>query len=163
VRHLEEQFDVHWGQCLSYGEGITYWPIAEIFKSAAGILQSDDRDTSQERLGAFLSALATAGLDELRTIGPALSHPIGMPTTAPRARAGRPNPRASGGPTARDGTGLAHARGGGHSPRRPDGRPRSRRNALRRGADRQRGGQPALPRGDRADVAGRRAARPRAL
>ena len=37
--------DVHWGRCLSYGEGITYWPVAEIFKSAAGILQSDDRET----------------------------------------------------------------------------------------------------------------------
>ena len=30
--------------CLPYGEGITYWPVTEIVKSAAGILQSDDRD-----------------------------------------------------------------------------------------------------------------------
>jgi predicted ATPase len=30
---------VHRGRCLSYGEGITYWPIAEIVRDAAGILR----------------------------------------------------------------------------------------------------------------------------
>src|SRR5207244_6899549 len=29
---------VHWGRCLSYGEGITYWPVTEIVRSAAGML-----------------------------------------------------------------------------------------------------------------------------
>ena len=27
----------YWGRCLSYGEGITYWPIVEILREAAGI------------------------------------------------------------------------------------------------------------------------------
>jgi len=81
VRHLEQRFDVHWGRCLSYGEGITYWPVAEIFKSAAGILQSDNGETSILRLDAFLSALPTDDLDELRTIASALSNLIGIPTT----------------------------------------------------------------------------------
>ncbi len=81
VQQLEESFDVHWGRCLSYGEGITYWPIAEIVKSAAGILQSDDRETSSARLDAFLSGLATEDRDELRTIASALSNLIGIPTT----------------------------------------------------------------------------------
>ena len=81
VRRVEEQFTVHRGKCLSYGEGITYWPIVEIFKSAAGILQSDDRDASAQKLDSFLETLRTDDLDELRTIASALSNLIGIPTT----------------------------------------------------------------------------------
>jgi class 3 adenylate cyclase/tetratricopeptide (TPR) repeat protein len=81
AQRLEGRFDVHWGKCLSYGEGITYWPVIEIFKSAAGILQSDDRETSAARLDAFLESLATDDLDQLRTIASALSNLIGIPTT----------------------------------------------------------------------------------
>ena len=81
VRRLEERCDVHWGKCLSYGEGITYWPVTEIFKSAAGILQGDDRETIAAKLDAFLETLATEDVDELRTIASALSNLIGIPTT----------------------------------------------------------------------------------
>ena len=81
VRGLEQRCDVHWSRCLSYGEGITYWPITEIFKSAAGILRSDDRETTAERLDAFIETLATDDVDELRTIAAALSNLIGIPTT----------------------------------------------------------------------------------
>jgi class 3 adenylate cyclase/tetratricopeptide (TPR) repeat protein len=81
VQRLERQYDVHWGRCLSYGEGITYWPVTEIFKSAAGIMQSDDREAIAERLGTFLESLATEDVDELRTIASALSNLIGIPTT----------------------------------------------------------------------------------
>jgi class 3 adenylate cyclase/tetratricopeptide (TPR) repeat protein len=78
---LEARCDIHWGRCLSYGEGITYWPVTEIFKSAAGILQSDDRERVAARLDAFLENLPTQDLDELRTIASALSNLIGIPTT----------------------------------------------------------------------------------
>ncbi len=81
IRRLEGRFEVHRGRCLSYGEGITYWPVVEIFKSAAGILQSDDRETIAARLDAFLEALPTEDLDELRTIASAISNLIGIPTT----------------------------------------------------------------------------------
>ncbi|HZE28789.1 MAG TPA: AAA family ATPase, partial [Gaiellaceae bacterium] len=81
VQRLERQYDVHWGRCLSYGEGITYWPVTEIFKSAAGIMQSDDREAIAERLGTFLESLATEDVDELRTIASALSNLIGISTT----------------------------------------------------------------------------------
>jgi class 3 adenylate cyclase/tetratricopeptide (TPR) repeat protein len=81
VRRLDGRFDVHWGKCLSYGEGITYWPVTEILKSAAGIRQSDDRETSSARLDDLLSTLATEDLDELRTIASALSNLMGIPMT----------------------------------------------------------------------------------
>src|SRR5438094_63240 len=76
-----EDGGVHWGRCLSYGEGITYWPVTEIVKSAAGILQSDDRNAIAEKLGSLLEQLGTDDLDELRTIAAALSNLIGIPTS----------------------------------------------------------------------------------
>ena len=33
------------GRCLSYGEGITYWPIGEIVRAAAGIDEADTAET----------------------------------------------------------------------------------------------------------------------
>jgi class 3 adenylate cyclase/tetratricopeptide (TPR) repeat protein len=81
VSRLEERCDVHWGRCLSYGEGITYWPITEIFKSAAGMLRSDEREVVAAKLDAFLESLATDDIDELRTIAASLSNLIGIPTT----------------------------------------------------------------------------------
>src|SRR5215831_9008299 len=81
VGRLEQTHAVHWGRCLSYGEGITYWPVVEIFKSAAGIRQSDDHETIAARLGTFLEELETEDLDELRTIASALSNLTGIATT----------------------------------------------------------------------------------
>jgi len=79
--NVGEDADVHWGRCLPYGEGITYWPVTEIVKSAAGILQSDDRDTIVQRLDGFIDELPTQDLDALRTIAAALSNVIGIPMT----------------------------------------------------------------------------------
>ena len=33
------------GRCLSYGEGITYWPIGEAIREAAALDDSDDDET----------------------------------------------------------------------------------------------------------------------
>jgi class 3 adenylate cyclase/tetratricopeptide (TPR) repeat protein len=72
---------VHWGRCLSYGEGITYWPVTEVVRSAAGIRQGDGRDVIATKLEGFLGTLATDDLDELRTIAAGLSNLTGIPTT----------------------------------------------------------------------------------
>jgi class 3 adenylate cyclase/tetratricopeptide (TPR) repeat protein len=56
---LERQLRAHAtfvrGRCLSYGQGITYWPIAEIVRSAVGIAASDPQDAARRELDAFLS------------------------------------------------------------------------------------------------------------
>ncbi len=78
---VEGRFAVHRGKCLSYGEGITYWPVTEILKSAAGISQSDNHEASAAKLGSFLERLPTDDVDELRTIASALSNLIGIATT----------------------------------------------------------------------------------
>ncbi|MGE5226548.1 MAG: ATP-binding protein [Planctomycetaceae bacterium] len=38
------------GRCLPYGDGITYWPLAEILKSHAGILDSDPGGLAVEKV-----------------------------------------------------------------------------------------------------------------
>jgi class 3 adenylate cyclase len=39
------------GRCLSYGEGITYWPLGEVLKEHFGILESDSPEAIAARLG----------------------------------------------------------------------------------------------------------------
>jgi len=43
------------GRCLSYGEGITYWPIAEAIRQAADLQEEDDDDTIRQKLGAVIA------------------------------------------------------------------------------------------------------------
>ena len=81
VRRLEERCDVHWGRCLSYGEGITYWPVQEIVEDAAGILRQDDAEGKAAKLAALLESLGTTDKDELRSIAAAISNLIGASTT----------------------------------------------------------------------------------
>ena len=38
------------GRCLSYGRGITFWPVLEMVKEAAGILEEDSPELAAERL-----------------------------------------------------------------------------------------------------------------
>src|SRR4051812_18108601 len=40
------------GRCLPYGEGVTYWPLAEMVKSSSGISDDDPFETAQEKLRA---------------------------------------------------------------------------------------------------------------
>jgi tetratricopeptide (TPR) repeat protein len=42
------------GRCLSYGEGITYWPIAEIVRDAAGIRDEHSAEEARARIEALL-------------------------------------------------------------------------------------------------------------
>ena len=42
------------GRCLSYGEGVTYWPIGEIVRAAAGIAADDGLEAARVKLAAML-------------------------------------------------------------------------------------------------------------
>jgi class 3 adenylate cyclase len=44
------------GRCLSYGEGITYWPVAEIVRQAAGIADTDPPAEARAKLRRLLAA-----------------------------------------------------------------------------------------------------------
>jgi class 3 adenylate cyclase/tetratricopeptide (TPR) repeat protein len=38
------------GRCLPYGEGITYWPVIEVIRQAAGIAEGDDPEAARAKL-----------------------------------------------------------------------------------------------------------------
>ena len=50
------------GRSLPYGEGVTYWPLAEMVKCAAGIVDDDPLDVAIEKLRDFCEDEAVADL-----------------------------------------------------------------------------------------------------
>jgi class 3 adenylate cyclase len=58
------------GRCLSYGQGITYWPLAEVLKEHLSILESDPPRVVLERLGSREILGLTLGLDVARQLHP---------------------------------------------------------------------------------------------
>ena len=66
------------GRCLPYGDGLTYWPLAEILKSDAGILDSDPPETILRKANDSLEARFEADDRGTGTIRVLLSS-IGIP------------------------------------------------------------------------------------
>ncbi|MEX2405750.1 MAG: adenylate/guanylate cyclase domain-containing protein [Actinomycetota bacterium] len=58
------------GRCLSYGQGITYWPLAEVLKEHLGILESDPPAVVFERLGSREILGLTLGHDVAHGLHP---------------------------------------------------------------------------------------------
>jgi class 3 adenylate cyclase len=56
VRRLGDRALVLRGRCLSYGEGITFWPIAEALRQAAGILPDDQEEDARAKLWSLAGA-----------------------------------------------------------------------------------------------------------
>src|SRR3954453_9334988 len=50
------------GRCLSYGEGITYWPLREIAHGAAGIIEADDQQAARAKLEALMAGTPGGGV-----------------------------------------------------------------------------------------------------
>ena len=57
----EEIFNWRQGRSLPYGERVSFWALGEIVKAHAGILESDDAATAEEKL---LAMVETLGEDE---------------------------------------------------------------------------------------------------
>ncbi|MEO8292710.1 MAG: adenylate/guanylate cyclase domain-containing protein [Actinomycetota bacterium] len=58
------------GRCLSYGQGITYWPLGEVLKEHLGMLDSDPPSITLERLGSREILGLTLGLDVAHGLHP---------------------------------------------------------------------------------------------
>ncbi|MDP8905309.1 MAG: AAA family ATPase [Chloroflexota bacterium] len=54
ARLLQEGWSVVRGRCLPYGEGITYWPVAEMLRELAGIAPGMSAETAHDRLSALV-------------------------------------------------------------------------------------------------------------
>jgi class 3 adenylate cyclase/tetratricopeptide (TPR) repeat protein len=63
------------GRCLPYGDGITYWPLGEVIREAAGIMSSDSLDVARSKLLALVS-------DENIDVADRLGAAIGFSTAA---------------------------------------------------------------------------------
>jgi class 3 adenylate cyclase/pSer/pThr/pTyr-binding forkhead associated (FHA) protein len=51
---LSESATVVSGRCLPYGEGITFWPVAEIVRTLAGITEEDGPEAAGEKVAQLL-------------------------------------------------------------------------------------------------------------
>ncbi|MGB2952743.1 MAG: adenylate/guanylate cyclase domain-containing protein [Gaiellaceae bacterium] len=58
------------GRCLSYGDGITYWPLGEVLKEHLGILDSDSPTAVLDRLRGREILALTLGLDVVGDLHP---------------------------------------------------------------------------------------------
>jgi class 3 adenylate cyclase/energy-coupling factor transporter ATP-binding protein EcfA2 len=58
------------GRCLSYGQGITYWPLAEILKQHLGVLEDDPPSVVLERLGSREILGLALGIDVAHGLHP---------------------------------------------------------------------------------------------
>jgi class 3 adenylate cyclase/tetratricopeptide (TPR) repeat protein len=59
------------GRCLSYGDGITFWPIASVVMDAIGMQERDTQEEAGRKLSALMAQAPEAGggEDELVTAG----------------------------------------------------------------------------------------------
>jgi class 3 adenylate cyclase len=56
IGSLGDRAQVATGRCLAYGQGITYWPVAEAIRDAVGIAEGDAPETAAARLRDLLGA-----------------------------------------------------------------------------------------------------------
>jgi len=77
VDGLSENFWWHRGRCLAYGEGVTYWALAEMVRMRARIIEGEDIESAQAKLRATLSE-HLEDPEERRWIEPRLAHLLGL-------------------------------------------------------------------------------------
>ena len=75
VESVAERATVLRGRCLSYGQGITFWPVAEVVRAAAGLADFDDPETVERRIAEML-----AGVEHAGAIADRLAEVIGVRT-----------------------------------------------------------------------------------
>jgi class 3 adenylate cyclase/tetratricopeptide (TPR) repeat protein len=59
---LRDEATVVGGRCLPYGDGITFWPVAEVVKAACGIAPDEPREAARRRIDAVVDGADDAAL-----------------------------------------------------------------------------------------------------
>jgi class 3 adenylate cyclase/tetratricopeptide (TPR) repeat protein len=70
---IEEGRYWHQGRCLSYGEGVAYWALAEMVRARAGIVEEEDPASAREKLRGTVEQFV-ADERERRLVEPRLAH-----------------------------------------------------------------------------------------
>ncbi|MGH2867282.1 MAG: ATP-binding protein, partial [Solirubrobacteraceae bacterium] len=77
----------HQGRCLSYGDGVAYWALAEMVRARAGISEEEDaEETARVKLQAAIELFVTDER-ERRLVEPRLAQLLGMEQRAAREAA----------------------------------------------------------------------------
>ncbi|HXD71114.1 MAG TPA: adenylate/guanylate cyclase domain-containing protein, partial [Gaiellales bacterium] len=74
---LAENVRWHRGRCLPYGEGVTFWALAEMVRTRAQIVEGEDTASQREKLHAAVEE-SIADVDERRFVEPRLAHLLGL-------------------------------------------------------------------------------------
>lgn len=67
----------HRGRCLAYGEGVTFWAVAEMVRMRAGIAEEESQELAAEKLRAAIE-LHVSEEEERRWLEPRLAHLLGL-------------------------------------------------------------------------------------
>jgi class 3 adenylate cyclase/tetratricopeptide (TPR) repeat protein len=67
----------HQGRCLSYGDGVAYWALAEMVRARVGITEEESPDSARGKLRAAIE-LYVSDERERRLIEPRLAHLLGL-------------------------------------------------------------------------------------
>jgi class 3 adenylate cyclase/tetratricopeptide (TPR) repeat protein len=67
----------HRGRCLSYGDGVAFWALAEMVRGRAGILEDEESESARAKLRATLEQ-HLASPDERRFVEPRLAHLLSL-------------------------------------------------------------------------------------
>jgi len=74
---LKGLFAWHRGRCLAYGDGVTYWALAEMVRGRAEILEGEDRASAMAKLRAAVERYVPDQEDRA-FIEPRLAHLVGL-------------------------------------------------------------------------------------
>ncbi|MFZ0040111.1 MAG: adenylate/guanylate cyclase domain-containing protein [Solirubrobacteraceae bacterium] len=74
---VEDERWWHQGRCLSYGEGVAYWALAEMVRARAGIVEDEDPDSARAKLTAVVEQ-HVSDERERRLVEPRLGHLLGL-------------------------------------------------------------------------------------
>ncbi|MGA2527917.1 MAG: adenylate/guanylate cyclase domain-containing protein [Acidimicrobiales bacterium] len=74
---LSHEFSWHRGRCLSYGEGVAYWALADMVRSRAGIVDAEEVASASAKLRAAVEQWLPDP-EERRWVEPRLAHLLGL-------------------------------------------------------------------------------------
>ena len=74
---ISEEVRWHRGRCLSYGEGVAYWALAEMVRARAGILEEEDAAGARAKLRAAVQRYVPDERAQ-RLVEPRLAHLLGL-------------------------------------------------------------------------------------
>jgi class 3 adenylate cyclase len=74
---IEDRRWWHQGRCLSYGEGVAYWALAEMVRARAGILEEEEQTSAREKLRVAVESHVLEER-ERRLVEPRLAHLLGL-------------------------------------------------------------------------------------